>query len=159
MDRVLAGDSEPPSASCDEYDDNVLSAEEVDNIVELPTPPPATIQRRVRHRAPESEQRRTQNRNAAARHRQRQQQRMEELMRRESILKQRVSELEIEVEVLRRGRAGLKLPERDPFTATILEMLGDVGNLRASLLRYTTESQLLVEDQQDQPAPNQQEDE
>ncbi|KAJ2731110.1 hypothetical protein IW152_004773 [Coemansia sp. BCRC 34962] len=48
--------------------------------------------------------------------------------------------------MLRRERAGLKLPKRDPFTASILDMLEDVGSLRTSLLRYTVESQLLVED-------------
>ncbi|KAJ2818194.1 hypothetical protein GGI24_005170, partial [Coemansia furcata] len=127
MDRAKVGDFEPPTAGYDDYDDNIVSTEEVANAEELPAPPTAdTMQRRARLGAPESEQRRTQNRNAAARHRQRQHQRMDELMRRESILKQRVSELEVEVEVLRRGRAGLRLPERDPFTATILEMLEDV---------------------------------
>ncbi|KAJ2814477.1 hypothetical protein FBU31_007274, partial [Coemansia sp. 'formosensis'] len=147
MDCAKAGDFEPPTTSSDDYDDNIVSAEEIADAMELPAPPAAaTMQRRARLGASESEQRRTQNRNAAARHRQRQQQRMDELMRRESILKQRVSELEVEVEVLRRGRAGLRLPERDPFTATILEMLEDVSSLRTSLLRYSTESQLLVED-------------
>ncbi|KAJ2466950.1 hypothetical protein GGI03_001833 [Coemansia sp. RSA 2337] len=177
MDPSLAdsGSEPPPPVSGDEYDDDILSTEEADNTVGLSAPPPPTsIRRPVRNRAPESEQRRTQNRNAAARHRQRQNQRMEELIRRESILKQQVSELEIEIEVLRRGRAGLKLPERDPYTATILAMLEDVSNLRTSLIRYSTESQLLVEDlrrlansltskrqqqQPDRPAANQQADE
>ncbi|KAJ2031308.1 hypothetical protein H4S04_005212 [Coemansia sp. S16] len=178
MDPILAdsGSEPPPPVSGDEYDDDILSTEEADNTVGLPAPPPppTSIRRPVRNRAPESEQRRTQNRNAAARHRQRQHQRMEELIRRESILKQQVSELEIEIEVLRHGRAGLKLPECDPYTATILAMLEDVSNLRTSLIRYSTESQLLVNDlrrlansltskrqqqQPDRPAANQQADE
>ncbi|KAJ2004140.1 hypothetical protein GGI06_005574 [Coemansia sp. S85] len=146
MDNAPNGSSELPPATYDENDDIVLSMENNIDAEEPQAPPAASRLRRARQKAPESEQRRTQNRNAAARHRQRQQQRMSELVRKESMLKQRVSELEIEVEMLRRGRAGLKLPERDPFTASILDMLEDVSNLRASLLRYTVESQLLVED-------------
>ncbi|KAJ2881663.1 hypothetical protein IWW38_005766, partial [Coemansia aciculifera] len=113
----------------------------------LPMLPPAEgARRRIGHGVSATENRRVQNRNAATRHRQRQKQRLSELTRREAILKQRVSELEVEIGMLRRGRAGLRLPERDPFTATILSMLNDVGNLRASLLRYASESQLLVDD-------------
>ncbi|KAJ2746121.1 hypothetical protein GGI20_001606 [Coemansia sp. BCRC 34301] len=131
MDRVSAEESEHGASNHSAKVTTVITAVE----------PPAEGVRRHG-----SENRRAQNRNAAARHRQRQQQRLGEWTRREAILKQRVSELEVEVEVLRRGRAGLRLPERDPFTATILEMLGDVNSLRASLVQYASESQLLVDD-------------
>ncbi|KAI8319774.1 hypothetical protein GQ54DRAFT_264751, partial [Martensiomyces pterosporus] len=90
------------------------------------------------------EQRRQQNRDAAARHRQRQQSRLDELVRKEAVLKQRVAELEREVQALQRGRVGLPLPERDTFTDTIVEMVDSVDALRAGLKQCTEECESLV---------------
>ncbi|KAJ2486925.1 hypothetical protein EV174_000825 [Coemansia sp. RSA 2320] len=148
MNPNSAGELEQPSSSgTDDFD---VSNEH--NVAEEAAPAAETFagrRKRDRRRPLESEQRRTQNRNAAARHRLRQQQRLDGLIRREAVLKQRVSELEIEVLVLRRGRAGLPLPERDSVSASIIGMLKDVDSLRTCLSRYTTESQLLIGDQQE----------
>ncbi|KAJ2158391.1 hypothetical protein GGF46_003796 [Coemansia sp. RSA 552] len=97
-------------------------------------------------REPEAEERRRQNRDAAARHRQRQQQRTNDLIHREAILKQRVEELQSEIQVLRSRGEGLAVPERDPFTATLLEMHNTVDSLRTSLMACCSESELVVEE-------------
>ncbi|KAJ2408680.1 hypothetical protein J3F80_001906 [Coemansia sp. RSA 2526] len=83
------------------------------------------------------EERRRQNRDAAARHRQRQQTRLDNLTLKEAILKQQVGELELEVESLKHSRAGLSPPQRDPFTASVLQMLEDLQTPIAHMLAKT----------------------
>ncbi|KAJ2135736.1 hypothetical protein GGH17_002249, partial [Coemansia sp. RSA 788] len=92
------------------------------------------------------EERRRQNRDAAARHRQRQQTRLDNLTLKEAILKQQVGELELEVESLKHSRAGLSPPQRDPFTASVLQMLEDVSSLRTSLIKCCNDSQELIDE-------------
>ncbi|KAJ2658589.1 hypothetical protein IW148_004634 [Coemansia sp. RSA 1199] len=112
--------------------------------------PHATIQsRQPQRREADIEERRRQNRDAAARHRQRQQHRLEDLTLKEAILKQQVGELELEVESLKRSRAGLSPPQRDPFTASVLNMLEDVNSLRISLLKCCDDSQKLIDEEHD----------
>ncbi|KAJ2821298.1 hypothetical protein IWW50_004696, partial [Coemansia erecta] len=99
-------------------------------------------QEEPQRREADKEERRRQNRDAAARHRRRQQDRLQELTHKEAVLKQRVAELELGIESLKRSRAGLALPQRDHFTTTVLGMLDDVEVLRKSLIEscdYTRE--------------------
>ncbi|KAJ1664937.1 hypothetical protein IW140_002736 [Coemansia sp. RSA 1813] len=87
------------------------------------------------------EERRRQNRDAAARHRVRQQKRLEELTYREVLLKQRLGELQGEVEALKKQREGLRVPCQDPFTATILEMISSASALHDNLSQTSQESE------------------
>ncbi|KAI7818117.1 hypothetical protein BX661DRAFT_174606 [Kickxella alabastrina] len=77
--------------------------------------------------------RRRQNRDAAARHRQRQNNKLDHLAHKEAVLSQQVSEMQLEIELLRNSQAGLTLPTRDPFTACIKAMLDQLQNLASSL--------------------------
>ncbi|KAJ1727859.1 hypothetical protein LPJ72_005732 [Coemansia sp. Benny D160-2] len=90
------------------------------------------------------EERRRQNRDAAARHRIRQQQRLDELEYKEVLLKQRLVELQLEVDALRRQREGLRPVIQDPFTATILDMISSADALRSGLLQTSRESSEIV---------------
>ncbi|KAJ2529050.1 hypothetical protein EV175_007401, partial [Coemansia sp. RSA 1933] len=90
------------------------------------------------------EERRRQNRDAAARHRVRQQKRLDELAYKEVILKQRLGELEVEVEALRKQREGLQAPQQDPFTATVLEMIKSADELHADLAHTSQESKKTI---------------
>ncbi|KAJ2847130.1 hypothetical protein J3B02_004241, partial [Coemansia erecta] len=92
----------------------------------------------------ELETRRRQNRDAAARHRQRQQLRLAELGKREAVLSQQVAELEQELDCLRKSHRGLTVPDKDPFTASLLEIIEEVNELRASLMLYTVQSENLI---------------
>lgn len=93
-----------------------------------------------------AEHRKEQNRMAAARHRQREQDRLSVLTTREAMLKQRVSELELEIDILRKHREGLPAPERDPLTSAIIKMTKDVSDLHSNLARCLSETQTLVEE-------------
>ncbi|KAJ2657557.1 hypothetical protein IWW48_004469 [Coemansia sp. RSA 1200] len=90
------------------------------------------------------EERRRQNRDAAARHRIRQQQRLEELAYKEVLLKQRLVELQFEVDALRKQREGLRPVIQDPFTTTILDMINSADTLRSGLLQTSKESSEIV---------------
>ncbi|KAJ2403101.1 hypothetical protein GGI23_000240 [Coemansia sp. RSA 2559] len=90
------------------------------------------------------EERRRQNRDAAARHRMRQQKRLDELAYKEVILKQRLGELQLEVEVLKKQREGLQAPRLDPFTETILEMIDSAKELHDNLSRTSQESEQTI---------------
>ncbi|KAJ1939993.1 hypothetical protein GGF37_004167 [Kickxella alabastrina] len=88
--------------------------------------------------------RRRQNRDAAARHRQRQNNKLDHLAHKEAVLSQQVSEMQLEIELLRNSQAGLTLPTRDPFTACIQAMLDQVSELHNDVKHYTEKSQELI---------------
>ncbi|KAJ2844704.1 hypothetical protein IWW36_005076, partial [Coemansia brasiliensis] len=107
---------------------------------------PMSDSQKTHRRESNIEERRRQNRDAAARHRQRQQARLNMLAMKEAVLRQQVSELELELEIVRRSHQGLSVPQRDTHTQTLLDLLDSVKDLQVNLLQSSNDSQeLLIE--------------